>query len=124
MNNKDREINDQRLRSYYQTIDKYDRLLQDHRRIVIIGSKEGLGLSGCQKIQLFLSGIIVLSSIDDINNGLSKLVQSSNVTKESFIDLRHVLNPLAIQTHKISKEKKPKYIRQQHKLAVKFSNRK
>ncbi|MGN2373494.1 hypothetical protein ACTFAO_07520 [Sphingobacterium spiritivorum] len=124
MNKKDREIYEQMHKSLCQTIDRYDKLLSDHSRIVIIGANEGLRLSGCLKIMFFLSGVNVLSSIDDINNELSNLVATSKIAKESFIDLGHVLNPLAIQAHKISKEKKPKYIRQQHKLAVKFSNRK
>ena len=93
--------------------------------IVIIGN--GLNLTGCQKIHLLVigrqitdAGICFAQAMQSLQRVTAKVTDSVKSLEKAAL----ASNPLAIQAHKISKEKKPKYIRQQHKLAVKFSNRK
>ncbi|MGJ1424531.1 hypothetical protein ACR79B_11100 [Sphingobacterium spiritivorum] len=93
----------------------------------IIFIRSGLNLTGCQKIHLLIigrqmtdAGICFAQAMQSLHRITAKVTYSVKSLEKAAL----AINPLIIQAHKISKEKKPKYIRQQHKLAVKFSNRK
>lgn len=82
----------------------------------------GLNLTGCQKIHLLVigrqitdAGICFAQAMQSLQRVTAKVTDSVKSLEKAAL----ASNPLIIQSHKI-----PKYIRQQHKLAVKFSNRK
>lgn len=98
------------------------------RRILIIGAS--LGLTGCKIIQLQEASIMLtkvgLDLIEAIE-GFKRVAQKSIIEKQDF---RSVKAKVATawepwdQSHQPIKEKKPKYIRQQHKLAQRHYRRK
>ncbi|MGJ1196309.1 hypothetical protein ACR777_21985 [Sphingobacterium spiritivorum] len=93
--------------------------------ILIIGNE--LNLTGCQKIHLMIVGRKITDAglcFDQAMLSLHRVTEKVTDSVKSLDKAALASNPLIIRAHKISKEKKPKYIRQQHKLAVKFSNRK
>ncbi|MGJ1360037.1 hypothetical protein ACR79K_25370 [Sphingobacterium siyangense] len=95
------------------------------RRLIIIGAN--LGLTGCQLIQLHEFGFILKQSGVDLIDAVQGLQRVAN----KVIIERKELQSLIVKAGKeLSpfrqpfKEKKPKYIRQQHKLAQRNYRRK
>jgi len=97
-------------------------------QVIIVGSN--FGLTGCQLIQLHEASVVLNKSGMDLIEaieGLQRVVQKSIIEKQ---ELQSVIGKVATawepwdQSHQTIKEKKPKYIRQQHKLAQRHYRRK
>ncbi len=93
------------------------------RKILIVGST--LGLTGCELIRLQEASIILSVAAIDLMHAVQKV--KSDVEVKSFketINLIKVASYAEFDYKMPVKEKKPRYIRQQHKLAQKHYRRK
>ncbi|KKO91719.1 hypothetical protein AAW12_08630 [Sphingobacterium sp. Ag1] len=92
---------------------------------MIIGAN--LRLTGCQLIQL-QDYIIVLNNIGldlfDAMEGLQRVAQKTIIEKEDLQSVISAAGKSFAPFYQPAKEKKPKYIRQQHKLAQRHYRRK
>lgn len=94
-------------------------------RLIIIGAN--LGLTGCQIIQLHEVGFILKQAgvdLIDAVQGLQSVANKVIIEKEDFKSIKSTAGRALTPFHEPVKEKKPKYIRQQHKLAQRHYRRK
>ncbi|WP_153846304.1 hypothetical protein [Sphingobacterium paramultivorum] len=95
------------------------------RRILVVGAS--LGLTGCQMIRL-QEASIVLSKVgigyNDAMQGLQRVAQNTIIEKEDLQSVISAAGKALAPFHEPVKEKKQKYIRQQHKLAQRHYRRK
>lgn len=95
------------------------------RKVIVVGT--GLGLTGCQLIRLQEASIILNVAIVDLMHAVQQVksavdlkVLASDEIQSLFSRVSEAKSPFKITI----KEKKPKYIRQQHKLAQRHYRRK
>jgi hypothetical protein len=95
------------------------------RRLIIIGTN--LGLTGCQIIQLHEVGFILnqagvdlIDAVEGLQRVANKVIIERKELQSLIVKAGNELAPL----YQPFKEKKPKYIRQQHKLAQRHYRRK
>lgn len=95
------------------------------RQIIVIGSK--IGLTGCQiiqlqnaKIMLVNSGLDLIDAVEGLQRVANKVIIERKELQSLIIKAGKALTPF----HEPVKEKKPKYVRQQHKLAQRHYTRK
>ncbi len=90
------------------------------KQIIVIGSK--IGLTGCQIIQLQNAKIMLVNSgldLIDAVDGLQRIAHYSIIEKKDIQSLIGKAGEALGPSREPIKEKKPKYIREQHKLAQK-----
>ena len=93
------------------------------RKILIVGSR--MGMTGCQLIRLQEASIILNVATLDLLHAVEKV--KSDVEDSSFKEMTNLISVAAYAESNFKmpvKEKKPKYIRQQHKLAQRHYRRK
>ncbi|MFC3353683.1 hypothetical protein [Sphingobacterium zeae] len=95
------------------------------KKIILIGAN--IGLTGCQLIRLQEASIILNMAALDLLHAVEKV--KSDVTEKVLAseDMQNLISKVseAKSPFRIAiKEKKPKYIRQQHKLAQRHYRRK
>lgn len=93
------------------------------RKFLIVGSR--MGMTGCQLIRLQEASIILNVAALDLLHAVEKV--KSDVEVNAFKEMTNLISMAGYAesdfNHPI-KEKKPKYIRQQHKLAQRHYRRK
>lgn len=92
-----------------------------HRPIIIIGH----GITGCQIMNLKLSGLIRCISFSEVAQSLKQMEYSSKQSETSLKDLLGSVSSARFNPNPfyINKNKRSNYVKQQHKLAVRYSNR-
>lgn len=95
-----------------------------YRRVILIGA----GLTGCQLLAITVLSEHSCVAMEDLAVSVDKMLRSAEVTRKEIEELQIRLQdipPLAWPDHtEHRKEKKPKYVRQQHRLAMKYHSRK
>lgn len=95
------------------------------RKIIIIGAN--FGLTGCKLLQIQEASIVLSKvgiDIIDAMEGLQRVAQNTIIEKEDLQSVISAAGKALAPFHEPVKEKKPKYIRQQHKLAQRHYRRK
>jgi hypothetical protein len=93
------------------------------RKILIVGSS--MGMNGCQLIRLQDASIILNVAALDLLHAVEKV--KSDVEVSAFKEMTNLISVAGYAESDLKlpiKEKKPKYIRQQHKLAQRHYRRK
>lgn len=91
------------------------------RPILIIGH----GLTGCQILHVKLSGLMCCKSFSEVAQSLKQMEYSSKQSETSLKDLLGSVSSARLDPNPffINKNKQTNYVKQQHKLAVRYSNR-
>lgn len=103
------------------------------RKVLVIGA--GFGLTGCQMIRLQEASIVInkagvdlLEAVSGIQKAARKSIIETDLELLKMGSLIECASPDTIIINELKqfhwKEKKPKYIRQQHKLAQRHYRRK
>ncbi|MGJ1211931.1 hypothetical protein [Sphingobacterium multivorum] len=93
------------------------------RKFLIVGSR--MGMTGCQLIRLQEASIILNVAALDLLHAVEKV--KSDVEVNAFKEMTNLISMAGYAESDFKlpiKEKKPKYIRQQHKLAQRHYRRK
>jgi hypothetical protein len=92
-----------------------------HRPIIIIGH----GITGCQIMNLKLSGLIRCISFSEVAQSLKQVEYTSKKSEMSLKDMLVSVSSARLDPNPffINKNKQSNYVKLQHKLAVRYSNR-
>lgn len=89
--------------------------------VIIIGP----GLDGCQLISLKLASLNCCISFSEVAQNIKKMEYTSKQSETSLKDLLDSVSSARFNPNPffINKNKQTNYVKQQHKLAVRYSNR-
>lgn len=89
--------------------------------VIIIGP----GLNGCQLISIKLASLNCCISFSEVAQSLKQMEYSSKQSEMSLKDLLVSVSSARLDPNPffINKNKQSNYVKQQHKLAVRYSNR-
>lgn len=94
-----------------------------YRRIVLMGA----GFTGCDLLIFAQTSMAMQTSVDEIATVCSKLRHAMDHVEKDIQELKIMLEGIPPLSWPVQaehrKEKKPKYIRQQHKYAMRYHGR-